>query len=352
MAEFGLTVELLGRLEPIGALSVECRRGLAARLLCQSWPIGADPLADPARAGESVYLVEGELLLFLAGGGGKLLVGACEQARRPLGALAPVRSKAVTPVQVLRIDADLVDAMLAWEQVSAGSKAAGRAGEEATVWRTVTGALTTQALAGSGMARVTPANLREFVGRFQRQKVKAGQVVVREGEAGDFYYVIERGRAAVSRHVGGADVAVADLRAGDAFGEEALVSGGPRNATVTMATDGVLLRLAQPDFVELLQAPLLHAIGRAEAEARVAAGGACWLDVRYAAEFVEDGLPGAINVPLNEIRSAFEVLDPGREYIAYCRSGRRSSAAAFLLAQHGFRAVWLEGGLEGKGTDK
>jgi len=86
--------------------------------------------------------------------------------------------------------------------------------------------------------------------------------------------------------------------------------------------------------------------------ARVAAGGACWLDVRYAAEFVEDGLPGAINVPLNEIRSAFEVLDPGREYIAYCRRGRRSSAAAFLLAQHGFRAVWLEGGLEGKGTDK
>ena len=39
------------------------------------------------------------------------------------------------------------------------------------------------------------------------------------------------------------------------------------------------------------------------------------------------------------------MLDKGKEYIAYCHTGRRSSAAAFLLSQHGFRAGWLEGGL-------
>ena len=139
-----------------------------------------------------------------------------------------------------------------------------------------------------------------------------------------------------------ADMDITNLRA---FGEEALGAGVKRNATVAMKSDGVLLRLAKPDFEALLKAPLLHRLSRSAAEARVAAGQATWLDVRYPVEFAQDGLPGAINVPLNEIRSAYGILDAGREYIVYCQSGRRSSAAAFLLAQHGFSACCLEGGL-------
>ncbi|HEY9532164.1 MAG TPA: rhodanese-like domain-containing protein, partial [Burkholderiales bacterium] len=73
--------------------------------------------------------------------------------------------------------------------------------------------------------------------------------------------------------------------------------------------------------------------------------GALWLDVRYPSEYQYDKLPGAINVPLAEVRNMFEVLDRSKEYVAYCQSGRRSAAAAFLFAQRGF-AVWLlEGGL-------
>jgi len=89
----------------------------------------------------------------------------------------------------------------------------------------------------------------------------------------------------------------------------------------------------------------LHAVARDEAERLVTSGEARWLDVRYAAEYSEDGLPGAINLPLNEIRSAFDLLDRNVQYVVYCQSGRRSSAAAFLLAQHGFKASWLHGGL-------
>jgi rhodanese-related sulfurtransferase len=135
------------------------------------------------------------------------------------------------------------------------------------------------------------------------------------------------------------------LRAGDGFGEEALVADALRNATVTMKTDGVVLRLAKADFIALLRQPLLHGIRRDAAEQKVANGAAVWLDVRYAAEFAQDGIVGAINIPLNEIRSAFDLLDKAREYIVYCHSGRRSSAAAFLLAQQGFRAFWLTDGL-------
>jgi rhodanese-related sulfurtransferase len=68
--------------------------------------------------------------------------------------------------------------------------------------------------------------------------------------------------------------------------------------------------------------------------------------VRYPSEYRNDRLPGAVNVPLNEIRNAIGVLEREREYIVYCQSGRRSSAAAFLLSQRGYRACWLEGGLK------
>ena len=56
-------------------------------------------------------------------------------------------------------------------------------------------------------------------------------------------------------------------------------------------------------------------------------------------------LPGAINVPLAEVRNMFAVLDRSREYIVYCQSGRRSAAAAFLFAQRGFDVWLLDGGL-------
>ena len=61
-------------------------------------------------------------------------------------------------------------------------------------------------------------------------------------------------------------------------------------------------------------------------------------------------LPGAINVPLAEVRNMFAVLDRSREYIAYCQSGRRSAAAAFLFAQRGFKVWLLDAGL--KATQK
>jgi rhodanese-related sulfurtransferase len=64
-------------------------------------------------------------------------------------------------------------------------------------------------------------------------------------------------------------------------------------------------------------------------------------------EFQYDKLPGAINIPLSEIRNAFGALDTSKEYVVYCQSGRRSSAAAFLLAQRGYNIYLLDGGLWG-----
>jgi rhodanese-related sulfurtransferase len=178
--------------------------------------------------------------------------------------------------------------------------------------------------------------------------VKRGQVVIREGDEGDYYYVIETGKCLVERNVGGVAMKLAELKSGDPFGEEALVANAKRNATVTMLSEGSLLRLAKDDFNELLRKPLLHGVTMEQARGKIAGGGQ-WVDVRYPSEYQYEKLPGAINIPLSEIRNAVKVLDKGREYVLYCQSGRRSSAAAFLLAQRGFRAYVLDGGLRGGG---
>ena len=96
----------------------------------------------------------------------------------------------------------------------------------------------------------------------------------------------------------------------------------------------------------LLREPLLHAINMEQATQKVL-NGAQWIDVRYPSEYQYDRLPGARNIPLSEIRNAFGALDMDEEYIIYCQSGRRSAAAAFLLAQRGYHALLLEGGLWG-----
>jgi rhodanese-related sulfurtransferase len=139
-------------------------------------------------------------------------------------------------------------------------------------------------------------------------------------------------------------VVLAELKSGDAFGEEALVSEAKRNATVTSLGEGDLLRLERRHFDELLREPLLRKVSFDEASGKVGRG-ALWLDVRYPSEYQYDRLPGAINVPLAEVRNMFAVLDRGKEYIVYCHSGRRSAAAAFLFAQRGFKVWLLDGGL-------
>jgi len=80
-----------------------------------------------------------------------------------------------------------------------------------------------------------------------------------------------------------------------------------------------------------------------EAQQKVAEG-AMWIDARLPSEFEDDHIAGAMNIPLNEVRQHASSLDKSKTYIVYCQTGRRSSAAAFVLTQCGINAVVLKGG--------
>lgn len=348
-----ISIEILKRLEPLDALSSDSLRELSRMCYAEKVSRNLDPFRLKGLHGQAVYLVRGELKVDYPDASSEILVGGTEAAIHPLDKRKPAitGAKAITDVELIRIDEEVLDIMLTWDQL-AGPPSAGKGAKKAaeaterTDWRTLSGMFAAENLTQGVFASLPPANIETLLMRFQRIKAPRGEVVIRQGEEGDFYYIIERGRCIVSRSVGGASMELAELKAGDAFGEEALVANARRNATVTMKTDGVLLRLAKDDFVSLLKEPLIHRIGRREAERKVAAG-AVWLDVRFPAEYNADKLPGAINIPLNEIRNLFGALDRQKEYIVYCQSGRRSSAAAFLLSQRGFKAYLLDGGLRG-----
>lgn len=89
--------------------------------------------------------------------------------------------------------------------------------------------------------------------RFVSVRAAAGQPVVREGEPGDLFYVLARGRVTVSRRGPAGATDLGTLVEGDEFGELALLRDAPRNATVTAKTDCLLLGLPRQPFLELLR---------------------------------------------------------------------------------------------------
>jgi NADPH-dependent 2,4-dienoyl-CoA reductase/sulfur reductase-like enzyme/rhodanese-related sulfurtransferase len=67
------------------------------------------------------------------------------------------------------------------------------------------------------------------------------------------------------------------------------------------------------------------------------------LDVRDEDEWRLGSIPGAIHIPLNELRARLGELPSDKEIVAFCRSGQRSYYACRILTQNGFRARNLSG---------
>jgi CRP-like cAMP-binding protein len=96
-------------------------------------------------------------------------------------------------------------------------------------------------------------NLIQVIERVEEVSVKAGEVVVKQGEPGRYFYIIAEGKAKITRATPGGEVKLDEIGPGEPFGESALISDQPRNASVTMLEDGLLKRLDRADFKELLE---------------------------------------------------------------------------------------------------
>jgi rhodanese-related sulfurtransferase len=349
---------LLAQLEPISTLSPGRLKELAGLCFIERVSKNIDPFRmNVVKNAQAMYLLKGDIGLRFADGSKRVLRSESGAARHPIDSarLLVQDAIALTEIEIMRIDLDLLDIMMTWDQLS-GYGPAQKApikkelnGQAPGAWMSKTSVFSASKLQKGVFSRLPPANIEEMFRRMSEIVVQAGQTIITQGAEGDYYYLIEEGVAEVSRmsDAGSSPALLAELHAGDAFGEEALVSDNKRNATVTMKTDGRLLRLNKTDFIELLKAPLINQVSLPAAQQLVQRG-AVWMDVRFPSEYKFDHVPGAINVPLNEIRNSISQLDQAKQYIVYCQTGRRSSAAVFILAQHGFQAQVLEDGIKAR----
>lgn len=192
------------------------------------------------------------------------------------------------------------------------------------------------------LARLPPMSIQRLLQRVEEVPLRAGELVLEQGAAAADCFIVKSGVAevAITTHED-AQVRVALKAPGEFFGEEALITGGRRGATVRMRADGVLLRILAEDFRSLIAPHFLHALSHDEAEQRIA-DGAAWLDVSEPAEFLAGALPGAINLPLNILRLRCTSLDPRRAYVVCSRSPARSALGNFMLVAAGLDAAYLD----------
>jgi rhodanese-related sulfurtransferase len=186
--------------------------------------------------------------------------------------------------------------------------------------------------------QVPPAHIQQLFTRFHSQAVKAGDAVIKEGEEGDYFYVVEQGHAQVSSVAGHIDVVLAP---GDYFGEEALVGNTKRNATITMSTDGQLMRLGKDDFTTLLHEPVQKYISWDDLQ-DLNEESYQLIDVRLPIEFRHLHINGSRNMPLMTLRQTLVGLDSELQYVVPDDAGRRTHLAAYLLCQAGLKAIILQ----------
>lgn len=338
-----VTTELLRRFTPLDSLKRENVAALAKKMEIRTLDSGRVLLKEGDTDKRTYYLVSGTLELTDRNGNVRLLRAGTEEGRNPVTPILPRRFgvKAVDRVEYISVDTELLDVMLTWDQTGSYEVNELRSDERGSSDDWMTTLLQTKAF-----HRIPPGNIQAIFMRMQQVQYNAGDVIIKQGDEGDYFYVITRGRCVVTREtpLNKEGIKLAELGVGDTFGEEALISHSRRNATVTMLSDGALMRLGKSDFNTLLNEPLVAWVDHEEARQVVARGGK-WLDVRLPSEFETYHEPGAINIPLYFIRLKLNALDPKTTYVVCCDTGRRSSAGAFVLNERGFDTRVLRGGL-------
>ncbi|NKB38611.1 MAG: cyclic nucleotide-binding domain-containing protein [Gammaproteobacteria bacterium] len=299
----------------------------------------------------SYYLLEGEIELVANNQQQNVIVSGSDRALYAMAQLQPRQFSAKAKIDsvVFQIQRDTLDRLMVMQQEdepavdmnmeSTDVEVGGLEEDEDVDWMT-------RMLQSELFARLPTANIGQLFALLTEVHFSKGEVVIKQGDPGDKYYIVQDGKCDVLRTPpsGGEDLKLATLGVGDSFGEEALVSDSIRNATIVMASDGVLMELSKENFIELIKKPSLSSVSYEEATGLIKEG-AIWLDVRFKKEHESHAIADSVHIPLNMLRMQVNKLDVDKKYIVYCDTGGRSSTGAFLLAERAFDVCYLEGGI-------
>ena len=339
-----LTHEILARFSPFNTLAYEYLSKVIEKASLKEYGKGAIIFKRGRELTESLYLVSGNVDLIDSQFAVTSVSSEDESHKVPLNRVSPTKVSAVakSPVVILSVESDFSDLVLAWSE--SGNEEAADASDEkheqAEFDEAEEGDWMSSLLQSPFFNKIPPGNIRQLFMRFKSQKVVADEVVIKEGERGEFFYVLETGSAKVEDNQGNI---LAALRPGDYFGEEALVGDTTRNATVKMLTLGKLMCLEKSDFVTLLQEPVRRFITYEELAKSLATQNTYQIiDVRLPLERRFQSVPQSRNIPLSQLRKNLPSLDQSQTYVVTDDAGRRADVAAQLLNQAGYETLILQ----------
>ena len=113
-------------------------------------------------------------------------------------------------------------------------------------------------LGGGVMRQLSSVDWQQVLRDVRERRVEVGELVLRRGEQGDAFYIVQRGVAGVYD----GERLLAELGPGEFFGEDALIRGGYRRADVRMLSDGVLGTMNRASFLRLLLQTTVRARAR------------------------------------------------------------------------------------------
>jgi CRP-like cAMP-binding protein len=332
------------RLVPLGQLDNDRLQELRKHLVIETRPAGTCLFTRGQSNNQVMYLLDGEVD-YIVNQARTMITAKAPQARQPLDPHEPRHFTAITrtAVQIIQIERKLLDLFVAQQQRNgylvkeiAAQQIVGNDGN----WMETI-------LQSAVFQKIPPINIQVMFAKFNQQNVRKDEIIFRQDQDGDYYYLIKSGNCAVLRKENNDEGwrFIAELGPGQVFGEEALLTDKPRNATIQMTSDGTLLRLARQDFNQLLKTPVVKTVNYQNALELIRSG-AIWLDVRDQDERQAVSLPESLHVPLSVLREYLTVFTKDHPMIVYCDNTQRSACAAYLLNAQGFEAIVLEGGTD------
>jgi CRP-like cAMP-binding protein len=338
-----ITLKDLSNYQPLNTLNPENLKEICDKLEIVEISKGDNIFIQGDSGDDHIYLHQGVVELIENKKVVKTLESGTDETKTALAHIIPRNFTAIakTNIVAFMVDSDLLDMMLTWDQTGS-FQVKELDTEENDDWMS-------RILSTEAFRRIPPANIQAIFTSLEDINVKVGDAIIKQGEPGDYFYIIKSGRCMVTRKMPGQDkdIKLAELEAGESFGEEALISDVERNATIVMLSEGVLSRLSKEQFLELLNAPMLSTLNFENAKEEVDSGNAEWLDVRLPAEHLSAHIKGCTHIPLIFLRMKIGTLDVNKHYILYCDTGRRSSSASYILNERGFNTSVLEDGLKG-----
>lgn len=337
----------LNNYQPLDSLTPENLKEIAEKLEVQELKKGDAVFKEGERDDRHIFLYTGNVDLVKGDKTLKTIEAGTADARNAIAHIIPRNFScyASSDAVIFKVDADLLDLMLAWDQTG-NFQVKELSGGDDDDWMT-------HLLQTESFRRIPPANIQAIFTSLEDLEAKVGDSIIKQGEPGDYFYIIKSGRCMVTRKNPGQDkdIKLADLRAGDTFGEEALISDATRNASVVMLSKGTLSRLSKENFLKLLNEPMIEKVDYTTANLKVKNGEAIWLDVRLPAEYQSAHIKGATHMPLIFLRMKMKELDPMVNYILYCDTERRSASASYILGEKGYKTTVLINGVKDIPTD-